>query len=215
VTYPSLADSIDIPPIAHLPDAPRGALSSPGPSAGGARNLAERRDIIPLDNSRYNDYICPMSGRIQKEIKQQKPFRRIEHEAFVNLQRTADALMQGVTATLKPVGLSPTQYNVLRILRGAGPDGLACREIGERMLTKDPDVTRLLDRLEERGLVTRTRDRADRRVITTRITEKGLRILKDLDKPIEEVHVKQLGHLGEQRLRSMVDLLESAREKAS
>ncbi|MEK6718126.1 MAG: MarR family transcriptional regulator, partial [candidate division NC10 bacterium] len=166
-------------------------------------------------NSRYNDYICPMSGRIQKEIKQQKPFRRIEHEAFVNLLRTADALMQGVTATLKPVGLSPTQYNVLRILRGAGPEGLACREIGERMITKDPDVTRLLDRLEERGLVTRTRDRADRRVITTRITEKGLRILKDLDKPIEEVHVKQLGHLGEQRLRSMVDLLESAREKAS
>jgi DNA-binding MarR family transcriptional regulator len=83
------------------------------------------------------------------------------------------------------------------------------------MITKDPDVTRLLDRLEERGLVTRTRDRADRRVITTRITEKGLRILKDLDKPIEEVHVKQLGHLGEQRLRSMLDLLESAREKAS
>ncbi len=155
-----------------------------------------------------------MTGRIRKEIRQKKPFRRVEDEAFVNLLRTADALMQGVAATLKPAGLSPAQYNVLRILRGAGADGLACREIGERMITKDPDITRLLDRLEERGLIGRARDRADRRVITTRITEKGLRILKGLDKPIEELHVKQLGHLGEQRLRSLMDLLESAREKA-
>lgn len=155
-----------------------------------------------------------MTGRAGREIRQKTPFRRIEDEAFVNLLRTADALMQGVAAVLKPAGLSPTQYNVLRILRGAGADGLACREIGERMITKDPDITRLLDRLEERDLISRSRDRADRRVITTRITEKGLRILKELDKPIEELHVKQLGHLGEQRLRSLMDLLESAREKA-
>ncbi|MBI4737736.1 MAG: MarR family transcriptional regulator [candidate division NC10 bacterium] len=137
----------------------------------------------------------------------------MEGEAFVNLLRTADALMQGVAATLKSAGLSPAQYNVLRILRGAGPDGLACREIGERMITRDPDITRLLDRLEERGLVTRSRDRADRRVITTRIADKGLRILKDLDRPIEELHVDQLGHLGEQRLRSLITLLEAARAK--
>lgn len=155
-----------------------------------------------------------MTGRIRKEIKQKKPFPRIEDAAFVNLLRTADALMQGVAAALKPSGLSPAQFNVLRILRGASHDGLACREIGERMIAKDPDITRLLDRLEERGLITRSRDRADRRVITTRITEKGLRILKELDKPIEELHVKQLGHLGEQRLRSLVHLLESARKKA-
>ena len=154
-----------------------------------------------------------MMGRIRKEIRQKKPFRRVEDEAFVNLLRTVDALMQGVAATLKPSGLSPAQYNVLRILRGAGPDGLACREIGERMITKDPDITRLLDRLEERDLISRSRDRADRRVITTRITDKGLRILKELDKPIEELHVRQLGHLGEQRLRSLVTLLESARAK--
>ena len=155
-----------------------------------------------------------MMRRIQKEINQRKPFRRIEDDAYVNLLRTADALMQGVAATLKPAGLSPTQYNVLRILRGAGADGLACREIGERMITKDPDITRLLDRLEERDLIRRSRDRADRRVITTRITDKGLRILKELDKPIEELHVKQLGHVGEERLRSLIDLLESARAKA-
>ncbi len=155
-----------------------------------------------------------MTGRIRKEIKQRKPFRRIEDEAFVTLQRTADALMQGVAAALKPVGLSPAQYNVLRILRGAGPGGLACREIGERMITRDPDITRLLDRLEDRGLVNRNRDRADRRVITTRITEKGLRILKDLEGPIRQLHVEQLGHLGDQRLRSLIDLLEVARAKA-
>jgi DNA-binding MarR family transcriptional regulator len=154
-----------------------------------------------------------MTGRTRKEMRQKKPSRRVEDEAFVNLLRTVDALMQGVAAALKPAGLSPAQYNVLRILRGAGPDGLACREIGERMITKDPDITRLLDRLEERDLISRSRDRADRRVITTRITDKGMRILKELDKPIEELHVKQLGHLGEQRLRSLVDLLEAARAK--
>lgn len=155
-----------------------------------------------------------MTGRVQKEIRQKKPFRRIEDEAFVNLQRTADALMQGVAAALKPAGLSPTQYNVLRILRGAGPDGLACREIGERMITKDPDVTRLLDRLEERGLITRMRDRSDRRIITTRITEKGLRLLSELDEPVAQLHAEQLGHLGDERLRSLINLLEAARAKS-
>jgi len=150
----------------------------------------------------------------RKETKQRKPFRRVEEEAFVNIQRTADALMQGVAATLKPMGLSPTQYNVLRILRGAEPDGLACREIAERMITRDPDITRLLDRLEDRALVARSRDRADRRVITTRIAEKGLRLLKDLDGPIAALHVAQLGHLGDQKLRFLTDLLEAARTKA-
>jgi DNA-binding MarR family transcriptional regulator len=152
-----------------------------------------------------------MTGGTKKKPGQKKSSRCVEDEAFVNLLRTADVLMQGVAATLKPAGLSPAQYNVLRILRGAGPDGLACREIGERMITKDPDITRLLDRLAERELISRSRDRADRRIITTRVTEKGLRILKDLDKPIEELHVRQLGHLGERRLRSLVGLLEAAR----
>jgi DNA-binding MarR family transcriptional regulator len=154
-----------------------------------------------------------MTGRVQKEIKQRKPFRRVEDEAFVNIQRTADALMQGVAATLKPMGLSPAQYNVLRILRGAESDGLACREIADRMITRDPDITRLLDRLEDRGLVARSRDREDRRVIITRITEKGLRLLKELDGPIEELHMHQLGHLGNEKLWSLIDLLEAARTK--
>ena len=155
-----------------------------------------------------------MTGRVQREIKQRKPFHRVEDEAFVNIQRTADALMQGVASALKPMGLSPTQYNVLRILRGAEPDGLACREIADRMITRDPDITRLLDRLEDRGLVARSRDRADRRVITTRISDKGLRLLKDLDGPIEGLHRKQIGHLGGRKLRSLISLLEAARTKA-
>ncbi len=152
-----------------------------------------------------------MTGRVRREIKQRKPFRRLEDEAFVNLLRTGDALMQGVAATLKPTGLSPTQYNVLRILRGAEPDGLACREIGERMITRDPDITRLLDRLEERHLVTRPRGTEDRRVIVTRISREGLRILEPLDSPIEALHVKQLGHLGQERLKALIALLEAVR----
>jgi len=152
-----------------------------------------------------------MTGRVRQEIKQRKPFQRIEDEAFVNLLRTGDALMQGVAATLKPTGLSPTQYNILRILRGAEPDGLACREIGERMITRDPDITRLLDRLEERLLVTRARGTEDRRVILTRITGEGLRILAPLDDPIEALHVKQLGHLGPERLHALITLLEAVR----
>lgn len=172
------------------------------------------RSECPLDNSRNNDYIAFMAGRLRAEIKQKKPFRHVEQEAFVNLQRTADALMQGLAAILKPIGLSASQYNVLRILRGAGSDGLACREVAERMVTRDPDVTRLLDRLEDRGLVTRTREQGDRRIITVRITEEALRILADLDAPVAELHVRQLGHLGKDRLRTLIDLLETARGKA-
>ena len=152
-----------------------------------------------------------MTGRVRQEIKPRKPFRRTEDEAFVNLLRTGDALMQGVAATLRPTGLSPTQYNILRILRGAEPDGLACREIGERMITRDPDVTRLLDRLEERGLVTRSRGAEDRRRIVTRVTGEGLRILEPLDGPIAALHVKQLGHLGPERLKVLIALLEEVR----
>lgn len=154
-----------------------------------------------------------MAGRLQAAVKQKKPHRLLEEEAFVHLERTADVLLQGVGETLKAAGLSPTQYNVLRILRGAEPAGLACREIGERMINRDPDVTRLLDRLEGRRLVLRTRDRQDRRVITTRITAEGLRLLKELDAPVAQAHTRQLGHLGKVRLRRLIELLELARRQ--
>ena len=154
-----------------------------------------------------------MSRRLREEIQQQKPFESLEQEAVLNVLHTADVLLQRITAVLKPFKLSHSQYNVLRILRGAGPEGLACREIGERMITRDPDITRLLDRLEARGLLTRTRDQKDRRVITARITSEGRRLLEALDQPIGEVDQQPLQHLGEQRLRTLIQLLELARNR--
>jgi MarR family transcriptional regulator, organic hydroperoxide resistance regulator len=165
-----------------------------------------------LTISRYNDYIGDMSSGIQAEIKQRKPFSSLEEEAFVGLMRTADQLAWRGAEMLKQHGLSPTQYNALRILRGAGAQGLACSEIGERMINRDPDITRLLDRLERRGLVRRSREHKDRRVITTCIAPAGLEALKALDRPIEEFHRHLLGHLGEKRLQALIRLLEAARE---
>lgn len=155
-----------------------------------------------------------MTGRLGEEIKQQRPFQSLEQEALLNVLRTADVLMQRLTAVLKPFKLSHSQYSVLRILRGAGPDGLACREISERMISRDPDITRLLDRLEARGLVARTRAEKDRRVVMARITPEGLRLLEALDEPIAEVDRQPLQHLGEQRLRTLIELLELACQRS-
>jgi DNA-binding MarR family transcriptional regulator len=154
-----------------------------------------------------------MAKRLRDEIQHHKPFESLEQEALLNVLRTADVLMQRLTAVLKPCNLSHSQYNVLRILRGAGADGLACQEVAERMITRDPDITRLLDRLEARGLVTRTRDQKDRRVVVARITPEGERLLEGLDQPIAEVDRQPLQHLGEQRLRTLIQLLELAREQ--
>src|ERR1051325_9127394 len=110
-------------------------------------------------------------GKLIDEIKQTRPFGSLEDEVFVNLLRTAGAFLWREAEMLKPYELTLPQYNVLRILRGAGPGGLICREIGERMITRDPDVTKLLDRLETRGLVSRERQEKDRRVIVARVTE--------------------------------------------
>ncbi|MBZ5554339.1 MAG: MarR family transcriptional regulator [Acidobacteriia bacterium] len=132
-------------------------------------------------------------------------------ELYLQLQRSAEALRQRLEAALKPAGLSPTQYNVLRILRGAGPGGLPCRRIAERMVTRDPDITRLLDRLEARGWVARTREKKDRRVITTRITEAGLRRLKTLDEPVAGMHRQQVGQVPERTLRALIGLLKQVR----
>ena len=127
-----------------------------------------------------------------------KPARRLpragpslEESAYIALLRTADQLQTRFAARLKPHGISPTQYNALRILRGAGPDGLPCTQIGERMFTHDPDITRLVDRLEKRKLVARSRDSQDRRVVRARITSEGLDLLAELDRPLREF-VKQL-----------------------
>lgn len=141
----------------------------------------------------------------------QTPKAQLEGQVFVSLIRAADALTRGAEALLKPTGLSGTQYNILRILRGAGENGLACREIGSRLISRDPDMTRLLDRMESRGWIARTREAKDRRVVKTRITAEGLRILQDLDEPVRQLHRKQLHRLHEKELRRLLLLLEQAR----
>lgn len=134
----------------------------------------------------------------------------LEQATFLDLLRTANRLSQGVVAVLRPAGLTPTQYNVLRILRGsAGP--LTCGEMGERMIARDPDVTRLLDRLEKQGLISRSRSSEDRRVVVTEITAEGLRTLEELDEPVARLHREQLGHLGGEKLRRLARLLEEVR----
>jgi DNA-binding MarR family transcriptional regulator len=153
-----------------------------------------------------------MTGKLRKEIKQNRPFPSIEAEAVLNILRTADALGRNEAEYLKSFELTSTQFNVLRILRGASDEGLSCREISERMITFDPDVTRLLDRMEARGLVSRSRDAKDRRVITVRITTAALDLLKRLDQKMLDLHKQQIGHLGERRLKILIGLLETARE---
>lgn len=125
------------------------------------------------------------------------------------LQRSADRLQGRFANWLKPSGLSPTQYNTLRILRGAAEQGLPCSEIGERMITRDPDVTRLVDRLAKRGLVTRSHDKKDRRVVRAMITAAGLEQLRKLDAPLQGFLRRLLGHLDEPHLRQLIDLLEN------
>lgn len=154
-----------------------------------------------------------MGQNIQAEIKQRKPFTCREEEVFLNILRTSDQLMRGLAEVLKTADLSATQYNVLRILRGAVPDGLACGEISERMVTRDPDITRLLDRLEKRGLVARSREKADRRVVTARIADAGLELLKKLDETVTRMHKAQLGHLDAKAQEGLIRLLEQARAK--
>ncbi len=137
-----------------------------------------------------------------------------EEVTYLELCRTADILSRGVSEVLKAEELSPNQYNVLRILRGA-PEGLPCGEIGTRMITRDPDITRLLDRLEKRGLIVRSREAQDRRRVMARIERAGLHLLARLDEPVREAHRRQLGHLGRDRLRNLNELLEMVREGGS
>jgi DNA-binding MarR family transcriptional regulator len=133
-----------------------------------------------------------------------------EEAVFLELLRTCDILSRRVVGVLKPAKLSPAQYNVLRILRGS-IEGLPCGEIANHMITRDPDITRLLDRMEKRGLISRSRETKDRRRVVARITPQGLKLLAQLDKPVQEAHRKQLGHLGPERLRSLTELLRAAR----
>ena len=148
-----------------------------------------------------------MSGASRNRGAQPTP----EETAVVEVLRTGDLLARGLAPVLKREKLSTAQYNVLRILRGA-PEGLACGEIASRMITRDPDITRLLDRLEKRGLIARRRESRDRRLVVTRIAAAGLEALARLDGPVREAHGRQLGHVGRARLAELAELLRMCRE---
>jgi DNA-binding MarR family transcriptional regulator len=135
----------------------------------------------------------------------------LENRIFVALLETADAISQEAEQLLKAAGLTGAQYNVLRILRGAEPEGLPCRGIGDRMISHDPDMTRLLDRMEKRDLIIRERQTDDRRVVKARITAQALRLLKTLDQPVHALHKRQFRHLPASRLRTLGALLEEVR----
>jgi DNA-binding MarR family transcriptional regulator len=149
--------------------------------------------------------------KVNQEARHWSP----EEDTYLNIQRAAEALAWKLTELLKPSGITTTQYNVLRILRSAGSCGYACGEIAERMVTRDSDVTRLLDRMEKMGLVTRCREQSDRRVVTTCLTPEASRLLQKLDGPVAELMEQLLGEMGARRLNLLSELLELARKRAS
>src|ERR1700685_445960 len=153
-----------------------------------------------------------MKAKVQPTT-QRRPGSR-EETVFLDLLRTCDLLSRRPAQLLKAEEVSATQYNVLRILRGA-PEGLPCGEIANRMITRDPDVTRLLDRLEKRGLISRCRETKDRRTVKVRIAPEGLKVLEKLDEPVQSAHRQRLGHLGRGRLQELTELLRIARSQVA
>jgi len=149
---------------------------------------------------------------LKSEIAQKLPFSSIEQEAFLNLLRTSDCLHRAVEQKTRGWGLTSTQYNVLRILRGAGAEGLACAAIGDRMVTAEPDITRLLARLKGLKLVRQHRGRRDRRVVLTEITPAGLELLRAMDPAVQRAPRDLLGHLSRAQLAQIIRLLEVARQ---
>ena len=154
-----------------------------------------------------------MAAKLADEILQDGAFSCLEQEAYVRILHTAKLLVQEFEALAKPFGISPTQYNVLRILRRQGSAGCACKTIGEHLITRDPDITRLLDRLEKRGLIARGRSNGeDRRVVTARITEAGLALVAELEAPMLTMHKRQMGRVSGAKLGALILALERVRE---
>ena len=178
-----------------------------------------REEIFPNDQTKLiplltiiviTNIMPPVGAKAKKEASQTGLTGGREEAVYLVMLRTVERLSRGVAETLARAELTPTQYNALRILRGAGEAGASCSEVGERMVTKDSDITRLLDRLDERGLISREREAKDRRRVVARITNEGLRVLAELDRPVAETHRRQLGHLGEKQLATMGKLLNAA-----
>ena len=155
-----------------------------------------------------------MPVTLRDEIRQKRPFGSLEQEAYLNIVRTAIALDDDLDEVMRLAGITLPQYNVLRILRGAEPTGLCRGELGDRMLTRMPDVTRLLDRMEKAGLVRRARETTDRRQVRTHITPEGRRLLAVHDDAVYEAHAHQLGHLPTGELRTLIALLTKVRHPA-
>lgn len=154
-----------------------------------------------------------MTPDLREDLRQRKPFTSLEQEAQLNVVRTASLLVDSFEQMLRPYGITATQYNVLRILRGAEPEGLCRNELRDRMLTRMPDVTRLLDRMEDAKLVARARDSEDRRLVSTRITPKGLRLLDELDEAVTQEHMRRFHHLNKTQLKSLIELLNAVRSQ--
>ncbi|HET9797468.1 MAG TPA: MarR family transcriptional regulator [Gemmatimonadaceae bacterium] len=148
---------------------------------------------------------------LREELRQQKPFRSLREEALVSIARTEAVTRERLERVFAPHGLSMTQYNVLRILRGAGAAGLCRNDIGDRLVSRMPDVSRLLDRMESAGLVSRVRSTKDRRLVNTTLTAKGRALVDELDADVGDAQKKQLGHMTNEQLRTLVDLLGLAR----
>jgi len=148
---------------------------------------------------------------IREDLKQNKPFHAPTQEAAVALLHTADLVRRSVAAIVEPHGITPQQYNVLRILRGAGASGLPTLDIVERMVEEAPGITRLIDRLESKKLVSRKRCRTDRRQVFCCITERGLALLKGLDAPLREAENAALATLSSKQLGQLLALLDKAR----
>ena len=151
---------------------------------------------------------------LKLEIVQEPPFFSVEDEALLNLLRTADCMHRAFHRKTRDWGLTSTQYNVLRILRGSQPHGLTCSAIGDRMITAEPDITRLLSRLKALKFVTQHRDRHDRRVVWTKISQSGLQLLKEMDPVIQKAPVELLGHLDRAEIAEFIRLLELARTRS-
>jgi len=152
-----------------------------------------------------------LAGKIQSEIRISREDIAGEVEAFLNIQRTAELQIGQLTQLLRPHGISHAQYNVMRILRGAGEEGLPCGEIANRMISRDPDITRLIDRMEQRGWVARSRSAQDRRVVTVNVLPSALEILEALDEPVAELHKSQFEALESARIDALIALLEELR----
>jgi len=152
-----------------------------------------------------------MSGQILKELKQKKPFPSLEAEAIVNIAKTFYVISEPFGELLQAYGLTMQQYNVLRILRGQGRGGLNCGEVGERMIHRDSDITRLMDRLVKSSLIERTRLENDRRVVLTKITENGLKVLAKLDRPVQQCNKEYLGRISKTKLTTLINILEEVR----